>query len=70
MIDLHPTIAAFIFSLLCLYPTYKTFQKAGLKTPYAFLILIPYLGLFVVTAILAHSTWTTVPPLKTKKDKA
>ncbi len=65
---LPPHYAAIIFGFLCLYPVYKTFQRTGLKPWPAFFVLIPFFGLLIVMAILAHRPWTTVPPLKKKKE--
>lgn len=64
---LSPLEASFVFNLICLYPAYRVFTRAGLKTIYSILILTPFIGLVVIIGILAHSKWPTVPPLK-KKD--
>ena len=58
-----------IFGVLMLYPVYNIFKRAGLNTRFSVLTLIPFMGLLIVTAILAHSTWTTVPPLKKKNEQ-
>lgn len=65
--SLSPFAAAVIFGIICFYPTYQVFKRAGLNPKFSVFVLIPFMGLLIVTAILAHSPWTTVPPLK-KKD--
>jgi hypothetical protein len=46
--------------LLLIIPLWRIFQRAGLMPALALLVFVPFLGPFVVLAILAFSRWPAV----------
>ena len=50
-------VPGLIFSLLVLYPVFIVFQRAGLNTSLAYLVMIPFVGWLIVTIILGSSDW-------------
>lgn len=46
-----------IDAVLFLYPMWRIYKRAGINRFLSLTVLIPYLGLFICTIILAASTW-------------
>lgn len=68
MID-DPLINYFLFALLCFYPLYRVSKRAGLPFWTACTVFIPFIGMVVVTALLAHLKWNIGAPKKTVAKK-
>jgi len=47
----------FLVALLLIIPTWRIFTRAGFSGALSLFHLLPVIGLFVVMAILAFSTW-------------
>jgi uncharacterized membrane protein YhaH (DUF805 family) len=47
----------FLLSLLIIIPTWRVFRRAGFSGALSLLHLVPGIGMLVVMAILAFSTW-------------
>ena len=45
------------FALLCLYPLWRIFSRAGLSPWWSLLVLIPGLGFWLVGGLLAFKPW-------------
>ena len=56
---METVISAIVLYLLIGIPFAVMFNRAGKTWVWSFLILIPYVGLLVVSAVLAFSDWRT-----------
>jgi hypothetical protein len=53
-------IGSFAFALVVMIPLWRICQRAGLPAALALIALVPYVGIFVVAAVLAFSRWTGI----------
>lgn len=49
-----------VVASLLLYPMWRIFRRAGLNPMLSLLLYIPYMGLFVVSGLLAVTDWPVV----------
>ncbi len=49
-------LGGFVFAILCIYPLWRIFARAGLPPPLSMLVFLP-LGGFVAPMILAFADW-------------
>ena len=59
----------YLFAALTLWPVGKIFKRTGHSQAYAFALLVPLLGMLVVTATLAFTPWPNFPKKGPKKSK-
>ena len=69
----HPIFGSLLFCLLAQWPAAKVLTHVGLPRGWSFLIwlnlLLPMLGMALLTGVLGHSRWPKLPPLKQDKQK-
>ena len=62
-------LGGFVFAILCIYPLWRIFARAGLPPPLSMLVFLP-LGGLVAPMILAFAQWPnaqgpkTLPPAR------
>lgn len=49
-------LGGFVFAILCIYPLWRIFARAGLPAPLSMLVFLP-LGGLVAPMILAFAEW-------------
>jgi hypothetical protein len=47
----------YVFALLALIPVVQIFDKAGFRPYWAFLLVVPHVGLILCAAVLALKKW-------------
>ena len=58
---LHFLLAVSVTSVICVYPLWRIFKRAGLSPWWALLALIPFLGLWLAGVVLAMKAWPNAP---------
>lgn len=57
---LGQVMAWVVVASLLIYPTWRIFRRAGLNPVLSLFLYIPYMGLFIVSGILALAEWPAV----------
>ncbi len=66
-ISQQPVWAYYIAVALMMAPTVRVFMRAGLRSYWALLLLVPLVGFIIAAAALAFQKWPAAEPLVLKK---